>query len=55
MKLLENENYFEQLLMPTVIKSFDQTKIKLDPESAKYINNLLVQEYVYEYKGIIAA
>ncbi|OGT08321.1 MAG: restriction endonuclease subunit R [Gammaproteobacteria bacterium GWE2_37_16] len=51
-KLLENESYFEQLMMPMVIGSFGEIKIDLEPESAKYINNCLVKEYMNEYQGI---
>jgi type I restriction enzyme R subunit len=51
-KLLNNESYFEKLLMQLVMGSFDKTKIELDPESAKYINGCLVKEYMNEYQGI---
>jgi type I restriction enzyme, R subunit len=51
-KLLNNESYFEKLLMQLVMGSFDKTKIELDPESAKYINGCLVKEYLNEYQGI---
>jgi type I restriction enzyme R subunit len=51
-KLLNNESYFEKLLMQLVMGSFDKTKIELDPESAKYINGCLVKEYMNEYQGL---
>lgn len=51
-KILDNESYFEKLLMQLVMGSFDKTKIDLDPESAKYINSLLAKEYINEYQGI---
>jgi len=51
-KLLDNESYFEGLMMKTVFDSFDKSKIELEPESAKYINNCLVKEYMNEYQGI---
>ena len=51
-KLLNNESYFEQLMIQLVIKSFLNSKIKLEPEAAKYINNCLVKEYINEYQGI---
>jgi type I restriction enzyme R subunit len=51
-KILNNESYFEQLLMKMVIDSFMKSKINLEPDSAKYINNLLVKEYVNEYQGV---
>jgi type I restriction enzyme R subunit len=51
-KLLNNESYFEQLMIQLVIKSFLNSKIKLEPEAAKYINNCLVKEYINEFQGI---
>ena len=51
--ILTNESYFEGLVRPTVIQSFSQAKINLDVESTKYINNLLVKEYINEYEGVI--
>jgi type I restriction enzyme R subunit len=50
-KLLDNESYFEQMMTPIVIGSFDKTKIKLEAESARYINNQVVREYVNEFQG----
>jgi type I restriction enzyme R subunit len=55
MKLLDNESYFEKLMIQMVIGSFGKTKIELEPESAKYINNCLVKEYMNEYQGIYAS
>jgi type I restriction enzyme R subunit len=51
-KLLNNEGYFENLLMKMVMDNFLNSKINLDPDSAKYINNLLVKEYINEYQGV---
>ncbi|MEK4186380.1 type I restriction endonuclease subunit R [Paenibacillus sp. FSL L8-0494] len=53
-KLLDNESYFDKLMIQTVIGGFTKTNIELNPESAKYINNCLVKEYVNEYKGVTA-
>ena len=50
-RLLNNESYFDNLLMQMVIKSFEKTKIRLEPESARYINSYLVKEYINEYQG----
>ncbi|MDO8282354.1 MAG: type I restriction endonuclease [Thermodesulfovibrionia bacterium] len=50
-KLLENESYFEQLLMQMVIGSFEKVKIELEPDSARYINAALAKEYMREYQG----
>ena len=54
-QMLNNESYFEKLLIQTVIGSFGKNKIELDPESAKYINGFLVREYMNEYSGKYAA
>lgn len=50
-QMLNNESYFDKLLIQMVIGSFGKNKIELDPESAKYINTFLVKEYMYEYQG----
>jgi type I restriction enzyme R subunit len=50
-RLLDNESYFDKLMIQLVIGSFDKTKIELDPDSAKYINSCLVKEYINEYQG----
>lgn len=50
-QMLNNEGYFEKLLMQMVIGSFGKHQIELDPESAKYINTCLVKEYMNEYQG----
>lgn len=53
-KLLNNESYFDGLMMQMVIGGFEKTNIKLDSESAKYINNCVVSEYINEFQGTIA-
>jgi len=50
-KLLNNEGYFDKLMIQMVIGSFGKNEIELDPESAKYINTCLVKEYMNEYQG----
>ncbi len=50
-RLLTNEDYFSKLMLQLVVSNFDTTKIDLEPETAKYINNLLVKEYINEYEG----
>jgi type I restriction enzyme, R subunit len=50
-RLLQNDSYFDSLLIQLVIGSFGKSKINLDPPSAKYINTCLVKEYMNEYKG----
>lgn len=54
-KVLENEGYFNSLLMPMVIDGFEKkARIELDAETARYINNCVVQEYIKEYQGVSA-
>ncbi len=50
-KLLDNESFFQGLLMNLVIDGFSKTKIELEPDSARYINSCLVKEYMNEYHG----
>lgn len=51
-KLLENENYFSSQMMQLVVEQFmKKNKIKLNTESSKYINNLVVSEYMNEFYG----
>lgn len=52
-QLLNNEPYFYGVVIKEIIKSFEKASVKLEAESAKYINNCLVKEYVNEYKGIV--
>ncbi len=51
-RLLDNESYFSQQLNQLMIGSFDRIKVTLEPESVRFINGLLVREYVNEYQGI---
>ena len=50
-QMLNNESYFDKLMIQMVIGSFGKNKIELDPDSAKYINSCLVKEYINEYQG----
>ncbi|MES2781099.1 MAG: type I restriction endonuclease [Bacteroidota bacterium] len=51
-RLLENENYFEGLMMKMVMDVFKtKNNIPLDVPSAKFINGLIVKEYLNEYNG----
>jgi type I restriction enzyme, R subunit len=49
--VLENEGYFNGLLMPFVIDGFEKVRVELEPESAKFINACLAREYMNEYQG----
>ncbi len=54
-KVLENEGYFNSLLMPMVIDGFEKkARVELDAETARYINSCVVQEYIKEYRGVSA-
>lgn len=50
-KLLNNEGYFSSMMTPIVIDSFEKSKISLDPESAKFVNHAVVNEYLNEFHG----
>lgn len=50
-QMLTNESYFDQMMIQMVINNFGKSKIELNPDSAKYINNCLVKEYINEYQG----
>ncbi len=51
-KLLDNENYFSSQMMQLVIEQFmEKNKIKLNVDTSKYINNLVVNEYINEFYG----
>jgi len=49
--LLNNDGFFSGLVMQLLAGSFDKIKIPLEPDSARFINNLLVREYINEYQG----
>ncbi|NDI99423.1 type I restriction endonuclease subunit R [Flavobacterium sp. LaA7.5] len=51
-RLLQNEGYLDKMMIKLVINQFvNQNNIKLNPETSKYINNLVVQEYTNEFHG----
>jgi len=49
--VLKNESYFDQFMMKIVIDNFSSNKIRLEPDSARYINGLVVKEYLNEFNG----
>ncbi|MBP7553362.1 MAG: type I restriction endonuclease subunit R [Spirochaetes bacterium] len=51
-KLLENEGYFNNMLMPLVIGGFEKVKVDLDPDTARFINNCVAKEYIKEFHGV---
>ena len=51
-KLLDNESYFSSQMMRLVIDQFkNKNKIPLNADVSKYINNLVVNEYINEFYG----
>lgn len=53
--LLENDSYFQRTMQPHVIRQFKtEHHIKLNPDAARHINQLIVNEYLNEYNGVSA-
>ena len=51
-QILNNEGYFEKLMTPIVVKQFKgKQKNNLNADSARYINTLVVQEYMNEFNN----
>lgn len=49
-QLIENESYFEKMMMPYIIERFMKKQgIKLNPEISHFINKLVVGEYMNEF------
>jgi type I restriction enzyme R subunit len=53
--VLGNEPFFAQSVQPLVIASFGNNALKLDAATAQQINNLVVNEYMKEYRGAVSA
>jgi type I restriction enzyme, R subunit len=49
---LDNENYFNGLMMQIVLKNFKKVNPQLEPDSAKYVNKYVVREYMNEFHGM---
>ncbi len=50
-QLLKNENYFQTLMQGLVINEFmTKHKINMNPELSRFINNLVVTEYLTEFE-----
>jgi len=53
-KILDNEEYFNKEMVKLVIQEFrSNQKMSLDAETLKYINGLVVKEYMNEFNGVI--
>jgi type I restriction enzyme R subunit len=50
-RLLDNESYFEDMLVEMVIERFWQKNIQLDNSSADFVNKLVVKEYMDDFYG----
>lgn len=49
-QLMDNESYFERMMMPLVIRQFKTNQqINLNPDATRYINRLVVAEYLNEF------
>ncbi len=49
-QILDNESYFERQMMPKVINRFmNQQNIKLNADASRFINHLVVAEYLKEF------
>ena len=54
-KLLENENFINQMIPPIIFDVFEEKQgINLEIESIELINQLIVKEYINEYHGVNA-
>jgi type I restriction enzyme R subunit len=53
--MLNNESYFERMMISNVIARFkNEQKIELNADATKYINKLVVNEYINEFNGVNA-
>ena len=49
-QLMDNDGYFERMMMPLVIRQFKTNQhINLNPETSRTINHLVVAEYLNEF------
>jgi type I restriction enzyme R subunit len=53
-KILDNEEYFDREMVRLVIEEFKKNqKLPLSAEALKYINGLVVKEYMNEFNGVV--
>jgi len=50
-RLLESEGFFTQMMQQSVMQAFSKIA-KLNAETARFINSLLVREYINEFQGV---
>jgi type I restriction enzyme R subunit len=54
-KMLENENFITQMIPPIIFNVFEEQQgIDIEVESVELINQLIVKEYMNEYRGVAA-
>lgn len=54
-RLLENESYLDRMMIKLVVNKFvKENNIPLNAETSKFINNLVVREYINEFQGYTA-
>jgi type I restriction enzyme R subunit len=54
MKVLDNEDYFDRGMLKLVVTEFkNSVNTPLKPELLKYINTLVVKEYINEFNGVV--
>ena len=55
-QIIDNDSYFENQMMPIVISRFMKDhQIQLKPDSSRYINKLVVSEYINEFNTGVRA
>ncbi len=53
--MLNNESYFERMMITNVINRFkNEQKIDINSDTTRYINKLIVNEYLNEFNGVTA-
>ncbi|MDD5399561.1 MAG: DEAD/DEAH box helicase family protein [Sulfurimonas sp.] len=53
--MLNNESYFERLMITNVINRFkNEQKFDINADVTKYINKLVINEYINEFNGVTA-
>ena len=51
-RVIENEDYLDQMMISLVVEEFkNKKKISLNPDTTRYINKLVVNEYIKEFYG----
>ncbi len=54
-RILDNEGYFNSMMAGLVVEQFkNRQKMDLNPQTTKFINQLVVQEYINEFHGAVA-